>query len=180
MFCVLIPILMRPGQPWFPFPHPQKLLRNATDWNYRHSRRNTIKSSMLRNRSIPNCTVIPELPYPDINEAIAWLCNAFGFTLRLCIANHRAQLNVGDGAVVLIEAGPDLLPRSSIMVRVENVDLHHSHALHVGVRILTQPADHPYGERQYSAVDFAGHRWKFSQSIADVDPALWGGTPGLL
>jgi hypothetical protein len=54
---------------------------------------------MLANRSIPRCTVIPELGDPDVGEAIGWLCDAFGFTLRLRIANHRAQLNVGDGAV---------------------------------------------------------------------------------
>jgi len=59
--------------------------------------------SMLANRSIPRSTVIPELAYPDLGKAIDWLCHAFGFTLRLRIANHRAQLNVGDGAVVLIE-----------------------------------------------------------------------------
>jgi uncharacterized glyoxalase superfamily protein PhnB len=35
--------------------------------------------------------------------------------------------------------------------------------------------DYPYGERQYSAVDVGGHHWTFSESIADVDPADWGG-----
>lgn len=37
--------------------------------------------------------------------------------------------------------------------------------------------DHPYGERQYVAEDPGGHRWTFSQSLVDVDPASWGGTP---
>jgi hypothetical protein len=32
-----------------------------------------------------------------------------------------------------------------------------------------------YGERQYSAEDFAGHRWTFTQTIADIDPKDWGG-----
>jgi uncharacterized glyoxalase superfamily protein PhnB len=36
--------------------------------------------------------------------------------------------------------------------------------------------NHPYGERQYTAEDPGGHRWTFSESIADVDPADWGGT----
>ena len=53
---------------------------------------------MQTNRSIPCSTVIPELGYADVGEAAAWLCGAFGFTIRLRIANHRAQLNVGDGA----------------------------------------------------------------------------------
>jgi uncharacterized glyoxalase superfamily protein PhnB len=32
-----------------------------------------------------------------------------------------------------------------------------------------------YGERQYSAEDPWGHRWTFSQTVADVDPRDWGG-----
>ena len=39
------------------------------------------------------------------------------------------------------------------------------------------PTDFPYGERQYSVEDPGGHRWTFSQSIADVDPRTWGGEP---
>ena len=76
---------------------------------------------MRTNRSIPRCTVIPELAYPDVGEAIAWLCDAFGFTLRIRIANHRAQLNVGDGAVVLTE-----LRGSTWSDAPDNVDAAHS------------------------------------------------------
>jgi uncharacterized glyoxalase superfamily protein PhnB len=135
---------------------------------------------MLANRSIPRCTVIPELGYPDIGEAIDWLCDAFGFTLRLRIANHRAQLNVGDGAVVLTEAsgGEGCVLAHSVMVRVEDADRHHERASERGARILRPPADCPYGERQYTAQDLGGHCWTFTQSIADVDPRDWGGTPG--
>jgi len=35
---------------------------------------------MLSNRSIPRATVIPVLAYPDVNQAAAWLCDAFGFS----------------------------------------------------------------------------------------------------
>ena len=42
---------------------------------------------MRSNRSIPDCQVIPELAYPDVSRASAWLCNAFGFSERLRIAN---------------------------------------------------------------------------------------------
>jgi len=135
---------------------------------------------MLTNRSIPKSTVIPELPYPDIGAAIDWLGAAFGFTLRLRIGDHRAQLNVGDGAVVLTErrAGDESV--SSVMVRVDDIDAHHRRSLQHGARIVRSPADHPYGERQYNALDLAGHRWTFSQSIFDVAPEAWGGTSGKL
>ena len=56
---------------------------------------------MQQNRSMPASTVIPVLAYPSVPEAIAWLAAAFGFTLRLGIGDHRAQLNAGDGAVVI-------------------------------------------------------------------------------
>jgi hypothetical protein len=36
--------------------------------------------------------------------------------------------------------------------------------------------DFPYGERQYSVEDLAGHRWTFTQAIADLAPEDWGGT----
>jgi uncharacterized glyoxalase superfamily protein PhnB len=38
-----------------------------------------------------------------------------------------------------------------------------------------EPTDFEYGERQYSAEDSAGHRWTFSETLADVDPAERGG-----
>ena len=136
---------------------------------------------MLANRSIPRCTVIPELAYPDVGDAVEWLCDVFGFTLRVSIANHRAQLNVGDGAVVVTElAAVGVDQAHSLMVRVEDVNHHHERATQRGARILRAPADYPYGERQYTAEDFAGHRWTFSQSIADVAPEDWGGTSGQL
>lgn len=62
------------------------------------------------------------------------------------------------------------------MVRVENADSHHQRATQHGARILASPADYLFGERLYTVEDFAGHRWTFSQSIADVDPKDWGGT----
>jgi uncharacterized glyoxalase superfamily protein PhnB len=138
---------------------------------------------MLANRSIPHSTVIPELPYADVGEAADWLCNAFGFTLRLGIGSHRAQLNVGDGAVVLIEGGARASSEQaghSVLVRVDDVNRHHERSGQRGAKILRPPADHPYGERQYTAEDLGGHRWTFSQSIADVAPETWGGTPGQL
>src|SRR5688572_22611869 len=107
---------------------------------------------MLSNRSIPPSTVIPELAYPDVGRAVDWLCAAFGFTVRLRIGNHRAQLNAGDGAIVVIQQpGPinDRTVTHAVLMRVEDVDRHHEHAVAHGARLLLSPADHPYGERQY-------------------------------
>ena len=47
---------------------------------------------MLVNRTMPPSTVIPVLVYEDPSEAIEWLCDAFGFTVRWRTGDHRAQL----------------------------------------------------------------------------------------
>lgn len=124
---------------------------------------------------MPACTVVPELGYEDVGEAIVWLCDAFGFRERWRAGNHRAQLAVGDGAVALTEQQLAGGVRS-LVVRVDDADGHCERARQHGARIVQVPADYPYGERQYTAEDLAGHRWTFSQTIADVAPEEWGGT----
>jgi uncharacterized glyoxalase superfamily protein PhnB len=128
---------------------------------------------MRSNRSIPNCTVIPELSYPDVAAAVDWLCNAFGFRLRVRIGNHRAQLDVGDGALVVREGEPG---GDRVMIRVDDADGHCRRAERAGAKIVARPADQVFGERQYTAEDFSGRQWVFSESIADVAPEEWGGT----
>jgi uncharacterized glyoxalase superfamily protein PhnB len=131
---------------------------------------------MLTNRSMPPGTIIAELPYADVRAAAEWLCRAFGFAERLRIGDHRVQLRLGDAALVVVQQG-ETVPGGAggIMVRVADVDAHHARAMAMGARTLGTPTDYPYGERQYAALDPGGHRWTFSQSIADVDPAIWGG-----
>ncbi|HJV29545.1 MAG TPA: VOC family protein [Gaiellaceae bacterium] len=124
---------------------------------------------------MPSCTVIPELGYEDVGEAIEWLSDVFGFKERWRAGNHRAQLAVGDGAIALTERQPAEGSRS-LMVRVDDADNHCDRARQHGARIVQVPADYPYGERQYTAEDLAGHHWTFSQTIADVAPEDWGGT----
>jgi uncharacterized glyoxalase superfamily protein PhnB len=135
---------------------------------------------VIANRSVPNASVIPELAYGDVAEATEWLCNAFGFTERIRIGQHRAQLVFGDGAVIVTALGEARAGAAgaahSVLVRVEDADRHHDKAASCGARSVNPPTDYPYGERQYTAEDLGGHSWTFSQSIADVDPASWGGT----
>lgn len=137
---------------------------------------------MRDNRSAPASTVTPVLTYPDVREAVAWLSAAFGFVERVRIGeNHRAQLRLGDGDVIVADVhGNRRPPRSgeithSVMVRVEDARAHCERARAHGARILMEPADMEYGERQYSAEDPAGHHWTFTQTLADVAPEEWGG-----
>jgi uncharacterized glyoxalase superfamily protein PhnB len=138
---------------------------------------------MKHNRSIPQSTVIPILIYPDVREAVDWLGAAFGFVERVRIGeNHRAQLSFGMGAVIVGDVRNDRRPprigevTHSVMVRVDDARSHRDRAKAHGARIVMEPTDFEYGERQYTAEDLAGHQWTFSETIADVAPEEWGGT----
>ncbi len=133
---------------------------------------------MIVNRSAPPGVVIPVLGYDDIAAASNWLCEAFGFTERLRIGRHRAQLVYGDGGIVVSAKGmsSEAIGDHSVLMRVADIDGHCARAKAAGARILQEPTSHPYGERQYSAEDIGGHVWTFTESVADVDPASWGAT----
>ncbi len=137
---------------------------------------------MKENRSIPAATVIPVLTYPDVRAAVAWLADAFGFVERVRIGEgHRAQLAVGDGAVIVADTANERIPPSgagithAVMVRIDDVDAHCALARGHGATIVMEPTDFPYGERQYAAEDPFGHRWTFSETLEDVHPSAWGG-----
>ena len=138
---------------------------------------------MKPNRSIPSATVIPVLIYPDVREAVAWLTAAFGFAERVKIGeDHRSQLSVpGGGAVIIGDVRHDRVPpregesTHSVVVRVDDANAHLARAREHGARILMEPIDFEYGERQYTAADPAGHQWTFSETLEDVHPETWGG-----
>lgn len=148
---------------------------------------NRMSEQQVYNRTMPPCTVIPILAYPNVDEAIPWLMNAFGFTLRWRMAPHRTQLAFKEGCVVVTDGfanepevtGNEPNARThSVMIRVTNIDGHFANAVKHGAIVLHGPRDFFYGERQYSVKDIGGHTWTFSQSIRDVRPSEWGAEEG--
>ena len=141
---------------------------------------------MVMNRSAPTATIVPILVYRDVGQAIEWLCRVFGFTERLRMERDgvigHAQLLFAEGSIMIgREGGPFCAPRgddvsSYVSVTVEDVNQHFERAKENGARIAQPPHDMPFGERQYTAWDLEGHRWTFSQHIADVAPEQWGAT----
>jgi len=139
---------------------------------------------MVTNRSAPAATIVPILIYEDVGQAIDWLCRAFGFTERLRVERDgvigHAQLVFAEGAIMLgRQGGPFRSPQGNevsqyVHVTVADVDRHFEHAKQSGARIVHAPTDQPFGERQYTVQDHAGHRWTFSQHVADIAPEEWG------
>jgi uncharacterized glyoxalase superfamily protein PhnB len=137
------------------------------------------RPSVGGNRTMPSAGMFPVLVYDDVPGAIRWLCDAFGFAERWRADAHRAILEFQNGAVMLGDRDPEGEAEAhSIMVRVADADAHCARARRAGARVCEAPRDFKYGERQYTAIDLGGHRWTFSQSIADRAPEEWGGTSG--
>jgi Uncharacterized protein conserved in bacteria len=139
---------------------------------------------LTKNRSAPNTAVIPVLYYPDVREAVEWLTTALPFTERLRNSETRRQLVHSNGAIVIATPGahaydaPPTLQSPgthSVTLRVTGVDELFGRAKAAGARVLAEPADHMYGERQCSFLDPWGHPWTLSETIFDSDPADWGG-----
>jgi uncharacterized glyoxalase superfamily protein PhnB len=140
---------------------------------------------MVINRTSGSASIIPELVYANVEEAIDWLTETFGFEELWRAGKHRARLTFGNGVVIVADADPrygrdaptrDQPQTHAVQVKVDDVDAHHARALQQGAVVLSPPTDYSYGERQYSVQDLAGHRWTFTQAIADLAPEDWGGT----
>ncbi|MBI5288191.1 MAG: VOC family protein [Chloroflexi bacterium] len=148
---------------------------------------------MVLNRSRPS-GIIPTLYYEDVGAAIDWLFRVFGFIERFRYGPpdrpEGAQLSAGGGAIMLSiarkgqspaweDSGELRPPRAGevnviISVQVEDIDQVFEQARHFGARIIHGPETYSFGERQFTAEDFAGYRWSFSQSVDDVAPEDWG------
>lgn len=150
---------------------------------------------MVVNRSAAPGPIAPSLVYEDVGTAINWLCETFGFVERFRYGPEGnlagAQLAVGEGAVFLVgprqgqspgwgDQATFRPPRSGevthdVNVQVVDVDSHFEQTRRSGAHILSAPETYPFGERQYTVEDLGGHRWTFTQSVADVAPEDWGG-----
>ncbi len=138
---------------------------------------------MIENRSVPTNTVLPHVVYQDVAEAIAWLTKTFGFSEHYRYGDpiSGAQMHLGDAWIMLkcARAG-SLSPAQlgygtqSLTVFVGDVDGHFQKTKSAGAKILEEPHETVYGERQYAAEDLDGHHWLFSQHARDLSPDEWG------
>ena len=129
--------------------------------------------------------------YQNAAAAIDWLCNAFGFVVRLKVEGdngriEHSELNYGEGLIMVAQEDPQSARRwkstmrspkslngastQSIMFFVDDADAHCAHARLHGARIVEEPATHDYGadywsDRSYGALDPEGHMWWITQRL---------------
>lgn len=84
----------------------------------------------------------------------------------------HAELQAGDGVIWLHAESEEYrlsspksigVTTSSVAVLVDDVDAHFRRAEDQGAEIVYEPADQPYGYREYSARDLEGHLWSFME-----------------
>lgn len=131
--------------------------------------------------------------YQDAAAAIDWLCDAFGFAVRLKVEGDHGQiehseLTYGDGLIMVAQETPqsprpwkstmrspkslDGAATQSIMFFVDDAEAHCAHACAHGARIVEELATHDYGadywsDRSYGALDPEGHVWWITQRLRD-------------
>ena len=123
--------------------------------------------------------VIPLLVYADIAAAHDFLVTAFGFEAGGVTRNAEGQpvhgeVRAGDATIWLhrVTAEHGLTSAltadapGGLFVQVDNVDAHFAQARAAGAQIDAEPADQPYGQREYGARDPEGHRWWFATPSA--------------
>jgi uncharacterized glyoxalase superfamily protein PhnB len=131
---------------------------------------------------MPQCC--PYLFYDDTSRAIDFLVKAFGFTPRFVDKNdegaiHHAQLAYGSGVVMMGRTNEPRALRSCrnpiaagsmnahVYLFVDDVDDHARRARDAGAEVVFEPADMPWGDRIYCAVDPEGQFWCFATRTSD-------------
>ena len=134
--------------------------------------------------------ISPGIYYRNAAKMIDWLCEAYGFEVRLKVEGEggsivHSELTFGDGLVMVGESTGEKAHRfettiqspldagcntQNLMVYVDDVDAHCAHARAAGARIVAEPELHDYGDdywadRSYGATDPEGHLWWFTQRI---------------
>ncbi|MGH3951418.1 MAG: MerR family transcriptional regulator [Pseudonocardiaceae bacterium] len=118
---------------------------------------------------------IPGLVYADIEAAHGYLVNVFGLEAGRLDRDEQgrvmhAEVTAGDGVIWLHRVAPEFglespqtagIDTAGMSVMVDDVDAHYAHVKEAGVTIVYEPADMPYGVREYGARDLENRLWSF-------------------
>jgi PhnB protein len=127
-------------------------------------------------------SVMPYLLYEDSEGALEFLVNAFGFTEKLRMTDDsgrvsHAEVQMSDGVIMFGTPPGDYKnpaklggKTQSVYVYVDDVDAHYERARQTGAKIVREPEDQFYGDRNYAVEDPEGHEWYFGTHVRDVSP----------
>ncbi|MCZ7684160.1 MAG: VOC family protein [Sandaracinaceae bacterium] len=135
----------------------------------------------MRTMPATHPSLAPYLFYEDVASAAQFLQDAFGFRLGFTSPDPEgglahAQLLHDGGMIMLGHAGEGGLGlarsarslgklHAGVYVFVEDVDAHCDRARAAGAKVMLPPADQPWGDRMYCAVDHEGQFWMFARRL---------------
>jgi len=107
-------------------------------------------------------SVMPYLLYEDSDAALEFLVNALGFTEKLHVTGddgrvNHAEVQLSDG-VIMFGTPPGDYKNPAKLERAKQA----------GAKIVRQPEDQVYGDRNYGVEDPEGHEWYFGTHVRDV------------
>jgi uncharacterized glyoxalase superfamily protein PhnB len=129
------------------------------------------------------------LYYDEAGKMIDWLCDAFGFELRLRVEGEggrieHSELVYGDAVVMVadVHGKTEKFPHiaspgqvggrntQNLMIYVDDVEAHCERVRAAGGTIITEPKTSDHGEdywtdRCYGCMDPGGHHWWISQRL---------------
>lgn len=129
------------------------------------------------------------LTYQDANAAIAWICKAFGFEVRLRVDGEgglveHSELTFGESVLMVSDERVQqrkerafVSPASiggkctqSVMLYIDDADAHCARAKAAGGEIMYGPTVSDYGadhwvDKSYQVRDPEGHLWWFCERV---------------
>jgi uncharacterized glyoxalase superfamily protein PhnB len=126
-------------------------------------------------------SVVPYLFYDDVERAVRFLEEAFGFArtfvspapegglahAQLALGSGRVMLGQTKGGLELTQSAASLGKlHAGIYVFVEDVDAHCERARAAGAKVMLEPKDQFWGDRMYCATDPEGQFWMFAKTLS--------------
>ncbi len=113
--------------------------------------------------------VYPTLAVPNVEDACAWYVDRLGFTVRFVLGDppaHGAILL--DSACVHFWSGTPHISENWLYFDIDNLDAMYERAISAGVKIERPPENHPWGMREFNAVDLNGYNIRFGQHLGSL------------
>lgn len=130
--------------------------------------------------------VTPTLVVDGAAKALDFYAEVFGATVRTRIPGPgetivHSEIEIGDSVVMVEDASPYMgtkAPPASglegspvyLFIFVEDVDATVATAVKLGARLVRDPEDQFYGERDAYVIDPFGHGWVVASHVEDVSP----------
>lgn len=130
--------------------------------------------------------VTPTLVVDGAAKALDFYAEVFGATVRTRIPGPgetivHAEIEIGDSVVMVEDASPYMGTKAPpatglegsptyLFIYVEDVDATVAEAVKLGARLVREPVDQFYGDRDGYVIDPFGHGWVVASHVEDVSP----------